>query len=48
MKGILKRFEQSILQNLLIRFIIRQIDKTTWKSSELVDCATAIIDEVKR
>ena len=41
-----RRFENKLLVRLLARFAINQIIANTSKSSELVDCATAIIDEV--
>jgi len=40
------RYENLLLQTLLARFVIRQISAPYWGSSELVDCATVLIDEV--
>lgn len=42
----LHQLENRLLQALLARFAIRQISAPSWKSSEMVDCAAVIIDEV--
>lgn len=44
----IQQIENQFLQALLARFAIRQISTSSWKSSELVDCATAIMDEVRQ
>jgi len=41
-----QHIENQLLQVLLSRFRVRQIAAPHWGSSELVDCATSIIDEV--
>jgi hypothetical protein len=43
----IRHFENRLLLILLVRFATRQIVANTRNSSELVDCATVIIYEVK-
>ena len=43
--SLINRFENRLLQALLSRLVIRQISSPLG-SSEIVDCATVIIDEV--
>ena len=40
------QFENRLLQKLLSRFVVRQIAVSSRNSSELVDCATIVLDEV--
>ncbi len=47
LKSIFKTWEKQMLQTLLVRFIINQIENPTGNSSELVDCATVLVDEVR-
>ena len=41
-----QHLENRLLQILLARFAGRQIEASSWRSSELVDFATVIIDTV--
>ena len=47
MKTISSRIRNFMLQRLLLDFIIDQIENPTAKSSELVDCATVLVEEVR-
>lgn len=46
LKSIFKRLEKQMLKTLLVRFILNQLENPNGRASELVDCATVLVDEV--